>query len=105
MQYKIPYYLNFFVSIYKLFVTKNKVVDINPDEINPYKIAMFFENGMCDAVDQDMMDYGLPNESAIEQCKRLGILKAYKCPRCNEFRSKENKYICKCLREKNDRIS
>ena len=62
MQYKIPYYLNFFVSIYKLFVTKNKVVDINPDEINPYKIAMFFENGMCDAVDQDMMDYGLPNE-------------------------------------------
>ncbi len=62
MQYKIPYYLNFFACIYKLFVTKNKVININPDDINPYKIAMFFENGMCDTVNQDMMDYGLPNE-------------------------------------------
>ena len=43
-------------------------------------------------------DYGVPNESAIEQCKRLGILKPYKCTKCNKMRNKENKYTCDCNR-------
>lgn len=62
MQYKIPYYLNFFACVYKLFITKNKDLNINSDDINTYKIAMFFENGMSDNIDQEMVDYGLPNE-------------------------------------------
>ena len=45
-----------------MLVSKNKIFNINSDEINVYKIAMFFENGMNDIIDQDMIDYGLPNE-------------------------------------------
>ena len=62
MQYKIPYYLNFFVSVYKLFISKNPNPYINPDDINTYKIAMFFENGMNDNIDQNMVDFGFPSE-------------------------------------------
>lgn len=41
-------------------------------------------------------DYGIPSESHIDQCKRLGILKSYKCPICNTYRNKENGYKCLC---------
>ena len=41
-------------------------------------------------------DYGTPNESHIEQCKRLGILKESQCPACKQWKDKWNGYKCFC---------
>lgn len=47
-------------------------------------------------------DYGVPCESAIEQCKRLGILAPLFCHRCNKWQTKENNYTCDCNKETNN---
>lgn len=60
MQYKIPFYVNFFVSVYKLFLMKNEISGLDYDLIKPEEIAIFFENGNIKATDQNMIDFGLP---------------------------------------------
>ena len=65
MQYKIPFYINFFASVFKLYLTKNDVINLDPNAINPEELAMFFENGNVKTLDRDMLDYGIPNELLI----------------------------------------
>ena len=60
IQYKLPFYLTFYVSIFKLFVSKNPdkyTGDINYD-IN--KLINIFEDGEIIEDYEKLTDYGLP---------------------------------------------
>lgn len=67
MQYKIPFYVNFYVSIYKLYIEKNYIAEIDIEKLDPLKIANYFENGNLEERYQEMLDYGIP----LELLKRI----------------------------------
>lgn len=61
MQYKIPFYVNLFASVFKLYINKEKK-EIDVGNINPTKISSYFENGGITEVDQSIIDFGIPSD-------------------------------------------
>lgn len=62
MQYKIPFYINFYIAIYQLYSDKNLEIEEKIETIDPLEIAMCFENGNLNEELQQMYDYGIPLE-------------------------------------------
>ena len=62
MQYKIPFYVNYYSSIYQLYAEKNLDPDDRIESIDPLEIAIYFENGNLSDDLQQMYDYGIPLE-------------------------------------------
>lgn len=62
IQYKIPFYLSYFVSIFKLFVSKNKT-NFDISKIDLKKIVLSFEDGIVsDEKFRQLIDYGISND-------------------------------------------
>ena len=62
MQYKIPLYITFFVSILKIFLKKNNMHANEADSLNALSIALYFEDGNYSKQYADLFDFGLPKE-------------------------------------------
>lgn len=62
MQYKIPFYVNYYSSIYQLYAEKNLDSDDGIECIDSLEIAIYFENGNLSDDLQQMYDYGIPLE-------------------------------------------
>lgn len=62
MQYKIPLYITFFVSIFKLYLKKNNLHTNEVDSLNTLSIALYFEDGYYSKDYSDLFDFGLPKE-------------------------------------------
>ncbi len=60
IQYKIPFYLVFYISIFKLFVEKNKQVDLGKAEFDINKLFNIFEDRDVKDEYSKLIDYGLP---------------------------------------------
>ena len=60
IQYKIPFYLTFYVSVFKLFVKKNKRLDILQTEFDINKLINIFEDKDTKEEYSKLIDYGLP---------------------------------------------
>lgn len=60
IQYKIPYYLTFYISIYKLYIKKNNINCVNEKEFDIYKVVDIFEDGLIDENYSKLIDYGIP---------------------------------------------
>lgn len=67
VQYKIPFYLSFILSIVKLYVKKNNISDkFNLEGFDPKKVAVLFENGNSNDEYSVLFDYGLSNDIIIK---------------------------------------
>ncbi len=67
IQYKIPFYTSYFVSILKLFISKNfSEESFNLSKLDTKKITLLFEDGSVFDDYSRMMDYGLPNDLIVK---------------------------------------
>lgn len=64
VQYKIPFYLSFFVSVYKLFIRKNNF-DIDVSRFDLKDLALLFEDGSISIDYQPLLDYGISNDIVL----------------------------------------
>lgn len=63
IQYKIPFYTSYFVSVLKLFLSKtNKLKNIDLNKLDAKKISMLFEDGSIYDDYSKMIDYGISND-------------------------------------------
>lgn len=63
IQYKIPFYLSFFVSILKLYIRKNHLVDMcDINKLDVKKITLLFEDGNITYDYTNLIDYGISND-------------------------------------------
>ena len=63
IQYKVPFYTSYFVSILKLFLTKtNKIKDVDLSKLDAKKISLLFEDGSIYDDYSKMIDYGISND-------------------------------------------
>lgn len=63
IQYKIPFYLSFFVAILKLYIKKNKENDLlNIEKLDVKKITLMFEDGNIAYDYTQLIDYGISND-------------------------------------------
>lgn len=77
IQYKIPFYLSFFISIFGLFIKKEKkglIPDI--EDVNSRSLVSYFEDGVISSEYNSLIDYGLPNELVNNlKNKQIGVSK------------------------------
>ena len=69
IQYKIPFYLSYFISVFNLFIKKSKY-HINYAEIDVSKVTMSYENGIINESYNEMVDYGLSNDLILKLASR-----------------------------------
>ena len=63
IQYKIPFYTSYFVSVLKLFLTKtNRIKDVDLGKLDAKKISLLFEDGSIFDDYSKMIDYGIYND-------------------------------------------
>ena len=60
IQYKIPFYLIFYISIFKLFMEKNNITFQEDDDFDINEIINIFEDGETPEEYARLIDYGLP---------------------------------------------
>lgn len=60
IQYKIPYYLTFYISIFRLFLEKNSHPNVKPSDYDINRIINIFEDGDSDDEYAQLLDYGIP---------------------------------------------
>ena len=68
IQYKIPFYLTFYVSIYKLFMKKNHPMSDVGAEFDINKLINIFEEGETPEEYSKLIDYGLPLATVSKIC-------------------------------------
>lgn len=60
IQYKIPYYLTFYVSIFKLYIQKNLGDNINDMDFDINRLINIFEDRETSEEYSKLIDYGIP---------------------------------------------
>lgn len=60
VQYKIPFYLSFYVSIFKLFISKNDISIPSDKGFDIKELINIFEEGNFEKEYKCLVDYGLP---------------------------------------------
>lgn len=60
IQYKLPFYLTFYISVFKLFVSKNPDKNIGDVNYDINKLINIFEDGEIIEDYEKLTDYGLP---------------------------------------------
>lgn len=78
IQYKIPYYLTFYISIFRLFLKKNPHPDIKPDDYDINRIITIFEDGDSDDEYLPLLDYGIPITTVNKLAENKISLKSIK---------------------------
>lgn len=67
IQYKIPFYTSFFVSILKLFLQKNSLgTALDLSCLDAKKITLLFEDGSIYDDYSKLIDYGIPNDLVMK---------------------------------------
>ena len=72
IQYKIPFYLVFYVSVFKLFMRKHGYYELESDLYDTKRIIDIFENGDTPEEYLELIDHGLPFLT-IEKIKKQRI--------------------------------
>lgn len=63
VQYKIPFYTSYFVSVLKLFILKTeKQMDLDVSKLDVKKITLLFEDGSIYDDYSKLIDYGISND-------------------------------------------
>jgi len=62
IQYKIPYYISFFVSIFKLYLTRNNLYTDFAEKIDLNDIVSIFENNTSKDEYFKLIDFGISND-------------------------------------------
>lgn len=63
VQYKIPFYTSYFVSVLKLFILKNGIKDeLDVSKLDTKKIILLFEEGSIYDDYSKLIDYGISND-------------------------------------------
>lgn len=63
IQYKIPFYTTYFVSILKLFISKSEIYfTLDTKKLDAKKISLLFEDGSIYDDYSKMIDYGMSND-------------------------------------------
>lgn len=79
IQYKIPFYLTFYVSIFKLFMKKRSTNKISGSDFDINRLINIFEDGETSEEYSKLLDYGIPittitkisnNKISIENLKK-----------------------------------
>lgn len=70
IQYKIPYYISFFVSIFKLFLTKNEIYTDFIKKIDLNNIVSIFENNNSKDEYSLLIDFGISNDILLKFSER-----------------------------------
>lgn len=79
IQYKIPFYLTFYVSIFKLFMKKKSTNKISGSDFDINRLINIFEDGETSEEYSKLLDYGIPittitkisnNKISIENLKK-----------------------------------
>ena len=60
IQYKIPFYLTFYISIFNLLIKKGGVIGIGDAYFDLNKLINIFEDGETSEEYNKLIDYGLP---------------------------------------------
>lgn len=60
VQYKIPFYLTFYMSIYKLFLRKQNIQKLELDKLQEKDVMILFEDGGISNEYKRLLDYGIP---------------------------------------------
>ena len=60
IQYKIPFYLTFYVSIFKLFMKKRSTNKISGADFDINRLINIFEDGETSEEYSKLLDYGIP---------------------------------------------
>lgn len=60
IQYKIPFYLTFYVSIFKLFMRKKGIDKISGTDFDINRLINIFEDGETSEEYSKLLDYGIP---------------------------------------------
>ena len=68
IQYKIPFYLGYFVSIFNLYINKNDV-KISNEEFDVKKITQTFEEGSVNEEYNEMVDFGMSSDLILKLIK------------------------------------
>lgn len=79
IQYKIPFYLTFYVSIFKLFMKKRNTNKISGSDFDINRLINIFEDGETSEEYSKLLDYGIPittitkisnNKISVENLKK-----------------------------------
>jgi hypothetical protein len=75
IQYKIPFYTSFFVSILRLYIQKTQLSNqYDTSCLDVKKITLLFEEGSTFDDYSSLIDYGIPNDIIMElQEKQISI--------------------------------
>ena len=80
VQYKIPFYTSYFVSILKLFLSKTKKYSqIDSKKLDTKKIALLFEDGSIYDDYSNMIDYGVSNDLIMKLHENQITIERLKC--------------------------
>ncbi len=85
IEYRIPFYIGFYVSIFKLFCNKNNL-KFNFD-FEMVDISTSLENKIIDDKNEDMIDYGFPIDLVKKITKDENQLDEYEKTILKEYRS------------------
>jgi len=67
VQYKIPFYTSYYVSILKLFISKNMMnQDFDLEKLDSQKVSLFFEEGDKNGEYSQLIDYGMSNDVILD---------------------------------------
>ncbi|MDD2208526.1 MAG: DEAD/DEAH box helicase [Bacilli bacterium] len=71
IEYKIPYYINFFINIFKYYINKENINFNNDDDFSIDLILEKVENNFIDENLIEFYDYGFPKQ-LIDKIEKLG---------------------------------
>ena len=60
VQYKIPFYLSFYMSMFKLFIQKESLTEYDVKGFKEKDIQMLFEDGDLSNEYKELLDFGIP---------------------------------------------
>lgn len=60
IQYKLPFYLTFYIAIFKLYLQKESLAEYELSKLEEKDIMLLFEDGGIVKEYQELMDYGIP---------------------------------------------
>lgn len=67
IKYKIPFYLSFFVSIFKLYLEKNEIINkYDMSILDTEKVVLLFEDGYIDDSLHKLIDFGIPSDTILK---------------------------------------
>ena len=88
IEYRIPFYIGFYVSMFELFCKKNNLLD-ELEKHDIVDISNVLENKNIDDEYNNLLDYGFPIDMVkrIQESKNINVLDNYELLIFNEYKS------------------